>query len=163
MKYLLVFFASLCFLLGCSSDEPLQRLKIGDKAPAFVGLDLQGEAFNLADFSGEPVIIRFWDTSCKYCKADTPVFNSLQDKYSDKGLHIAYINTLSNLEEVNQFVEDLGINFPVLMDDGGVIASAYSIRVVPQTIVIDRSHTIIGAISGGVSEEILLDLLGDMR
>lgn len=161
MKYFCVFFLALLLLVGCSGEEKGRTLKIGDPAPMFVGVDLEGNSFSLKDFSGEPVIIRFWDSDCKFCKADTPVFNDLHRNYADQGLHIAYINTLSDLEEVERFIADLRVEFPVLMDEGGVIAQMYHIRVVPQTIVLNRAHTIVGAISGGVSEDVIVDLLAE--
>ncbi len=161
MKYSRVFFLALLLLVGCGGEEKGNTLKIGDPAPMFVGVDLDGNSFSLKDFIGEPVIIRFWDSDCKFCKADTPVFNGLQRNYADRGLHIAYINTLSNLEEVQRFIADLRVEFPVLMDEGGGIAQMYHIRVVPQTIVMNRAHVIVGAISGGVSEDVIVELLAE--
>ncbi len=160
MKTVLLLFLTLVLLVNCGGDKPDNTLKIGDLAPSFNGLDLQGNSFNLRDFKGEPVVVRFWETDCKYCKADTPVFNSLNSRFRDRGLHIAYINTLSNLDEVQQFVDELQVEFPVLMDEGGVIAKLYHVRVVPQTIVINSKHRIIAAITGGVTDDVILDLLG---
>lgn len=161
MKTVLFLFLTLSLLVNCSGDKSENTLKVGDMAPSFNGLDLNGNSFNLRDFSGEPVLIRFWETGCKYCKADTPVFNTLNNRFKDSGLHIAYINTLSNLKEVQQFVDDMQVEFPVLMDEGGVIAKLFHVRVVPQTIIINRQHQIIAAITGGVTEDVILDLLAE--
>lgn len=161
MKTVLFLLCSLIVLVGCGGNGPVPKLKIGDPAPLFTGLDLQGNSFNLRDFDGDPVVIRFWETDCKFCKADTPVFNTLHARFRERGLHIAYINTLSNLEEVTRFVAELQVNFPVLMDEDGVIAKQYHVRVVPQTIVLNSKHQIIAAITGGVSEDVILDLLGE--
>ncbi len=156
-------YSLLCFLIvclvGCGDAQQSQEIQIGGPAPGFSGVDLAGNAFALADFSDKPVIIRFWSTECKFCRADTPVFNKLYEKYHDKGLQIAYINTLSSLPQVEEFVADLAIIFPVLMDEGGVIAKKYQVKLVPQTIVIDKHHTIAAAILGGVSEEEIMELL----
>ena len=163
MKYLFILVLALVCITGCVDEEASLKLKIGDSAPVFSGVDLAGNPFRLGDFTGEPVILRFWDTNCKFCKVDTPVFNDLHEKFYDKGLHIAYINTLSNMVEVKRFINDLEIKFPVLMDDNSIIAHLYHVRVVPQTIVINRHHKIVAAISGGVSEDVLLETLaGDL-
>lgn len=159
MKRLLGLVVILMVFTGCQQSQQAGNVKVGDPAPMFAGVDLQGRSFSLADFPGKPVIIRFWSTECKFCRADTPVFNKLFAKFHDKGLEIAYINTLSNLEQVNDFVADLAITFPVLMDKNGDIARLYQIKLVPQTVVIDRNHTIVAAILGGVSEQEILDLL----
>ena len=157
---LLLLFIVLQSLTACNS-KPKRKIKIGDPAPLFKGQALNGESFNMVDFSGQPVIIRFWSTECQYCRADTPVFNEFYDRYKDKGLKIAYINTLSNLTEVQAFIQELQITFPVLMDKGGIIAQDYAIKVVPQTIVINRKGIISAAILGGVSKPELLELLGE--
>lgn len=159
MKRLLGLVVFLMVFTGCQQSQHAGNVKVGDPAPMFAGVDLQGRSFSLADFPGKPVIIRFWSTECKFCRADTPVFNKLFAKFHDKGLEIAYINTLSNLEQVNDFVADLAITFPVLMDKNGDIARLYQVKLVPQTIVIDSNHTIVAAILGGVSEQEILDLL----
>ncbi len=159
MKKLTFFCLLLVFMAGCGQSQRTEKLKIGAPAPDFAGVDLAGNSFALADFAGKAVIIRFWSTECKFCRADTPVFNEMYAKFHDKGLEMAYINTMSNIQQVNEFVADLGIRFPVLMDKEGVIARSYQIKLVPQTIIIDKKHTIVAAILGGVSEKEIIDLL----
>ncbi len=155
-----LFSCLLLVLLGACGQSPTpERLVVGAPAPDFAGVDLQGRPFALADFVGRPVIIRFWSTECKFCRADTPIFNDIYAKFHDKGLGVAYINTLSNRQQVEDFVRDLAIKFPVLMGEDGAIARSYQIKLVPQTIVIDSKHTIAAAILGGVSEQEILDLL----
>ena len=143
--------------VGCRSEP--ERLKIGDPAPDFTAEDLQGNAVSLADYAGKPVILRFWSTDCKYCRADTPIFNRYFDRYQKQGLRVVYINTESTPAEVRQFVEDLDIIFPVIAQ-GGAIAEQYNVKIVPQTIILDPEHQIVAAILGGVSKEELQDLLG---
>jgi peroxiredoxin len=159
MKNFLFAFCFLVVITGCGQSRQAQKAEIGEPAPDFAAVDLQGNSFALADFTGKPVIIRFWSTECAFCRADTPVFNALYEKFHDKGLQIAYINTLSNLQQVQEFVADLAITFPVLMDENGDIARRYGVKLVPQTIIIDKKHTIAAAILGGVSEMEIMDLL----
>ncbi|MDA3785350.1 MAG: TlpA disulfide reductase family protein [Deltaproteobacteria bacterium] len=159
MKNFLFAFCFLVVITGCGQSRQAQKAEIGEPAPDFAAVDLQGNSFALADFTGKPVIIRFWSTECAFCRADTPVFNALYEKFHDKGLQIAYINTLSNLQQVQEFVADLAITFPVLMDENGDIARRYGVKLVPQTIIIDKKHTIAAAILGGVSEMEIMELL----
>jgi peroxiredoxin len=155
----------LCTLLfvltGCSgTDSAAKKLKIGDQAPDFSGTDLNGQPLSLADYQGQPVILRFWSTDCKFCRADTPIFNQYFEKYKQAGLRVIYINRNSDEATVHQFVDDLEIGFPVLLDKDGAISSRYNIKVEPQTIVISPDHKIVAAILGGVSEPELKNLLG---
>ena len=159
MKKILLFCLLLVFLIGCGQEQKPKKIEIGGPAPDFAGVDLHGNPFALAAFAGKPIIIRFWSTECKFCRADTPVFNDIYAKFHDKGLEIAYINTLSNRQQVDEFVADLAITFPVLMDENGDMARSYQVKLVPQTIIIDRNSTIVAAILGGVSEKEILDVL----
>jgi peroxiredoxin len=155
----------LCFLLlalvACSGgDSSTKKLKIGDPAPDFSGTDLNGQPVSLSSYQGKPVILRFWSTDCKFCRADTPIFNQYFEKYREAGLRVVYVNQHSDEATVRRFVADLEIGFPVLIDKDGAISTRYNIKVEPQTIIISPDHRILAAILGGVSEAELKNLLG---
>ena len=85
--------STLCFLLtltllGVCSGVKSARLKMGDPAPEFLVEDLKGKSHRLSDFKGRPVVIRFFVTDCKFCKADTPIFNDYYNKYLLSSAHI---------------------------------------------------------------------------
>ena len=162
MRRRLLFIILLMFPLlfaGCS-QEKTAKLQIGDKAPSFALEDLEGNPIRLSDLKGSPVLMRFFLTDCKYCRADTPVFNDFYDRYQARGLQVLYIDSLGMDRNVVQaFVDELGIRFPVAQDKGGTVSSNYQVRALPQTIVLDPRHTIIAAILGSVSEAELTRLL----
>lgn len=159
--FLLFFCTFFLFHSACSGgDQTTKRLKIGDPAPDFAGTDLNGQPVSLAAYKGKPVILRFWSTECKFCRADTPIFNRYFDQYKNAGLRVVYINRHSDEATVRKFVEDLEIGFPVLVDSDGKIADRYNIKVEPQTIFISPDHKLVTAILGGVSEEELKKILG---
>jgi len=148
-------------LVACSGGkQAAKKLKIGDPAPDFAGTDLSGQPLSLAGYQGQPVILRFWATDCKFCRADTPIFNQYFEKYKEAGLRVVYINRHSDEATVRQFVAELEIGFPVLIDKDGTIAAQYNIKVEPQTIILGPDHRILAAILGGVSEAELKGLLG---
>ncbi len=158
---LFLFCLMLFVLAACSgSDSAAKKLKIGDPAPDFSGTDLSGHPLSLAGYQGQPVILRFWSTDCKFCRADTPIFNQYFEKYKEAGLRVVYINRHSDEATVRQFVADLEIGFPVLIDKDGAISTRYNIKVEPQTIIISPEHKIVAAMLGGVSEAELKNLLG---
>lgn len=148
-----------CLLLSCSQEKK-QLLAIGDPAPGFTVTDLDGKEFTLSDYKGSPVIIRFFLTDCKFCRADTPVFNDYHARYGSRGLKIIYIDTLGvDKGALDASRKELDIAFPVASDEGGVISTSYTVKALPQTIILDPQHKIIAAILGGVSEAELHGLL----
>jgi len=155
-----LFVFCIAVICGCSQEEP-KRLKIGDPAPDFTIMDLQGHEASLSGWKGSPVILRFWDTECKYCRADTPIFNRYFDQYRERGLKVLYVATGNEtLEGVKSFVADLDIIFPVALDHDMTMTTDYEIRMVPQTIFISPDQKILTAILGGVSEAELQELIG---
>ncbi|MFH1020178.1 MAG: TlpA disulfide reductase family protein [Pseudomonadota bacterium] len=148
-------------LAACGGgDQAARKLKIGDQAPDFSGTDLSGQPVSLSGYQGKPVILRFWSTDCKFCRADTPIFNQYFEKYKAAGLRVVYVNRHSGEATVRRFVADLEIGFPVLIDTEGAISKHYNIKVEPQTIILSPDHRILAAILGGVSEAELKNLLG---
>ncbi len=145
---------------GCGPSEPT-RLKIGDSAPDFSITDLQGTFISSEKWRGSPVILRFWDTECKYCRADTPIINSYFDKYQQRGLKVLYVATGNEtVERVEQFIKELDIIFPVALDHDRSLAAAYQVRIIPQTIFISPDRKIITAVLGGLGDAELEELLG---
>ncbi len=152
---LLIFFA----LSGCSSGNST-KLKIGDPAPDFLLEDLTGNKIQLSALQNQPVVIRFFITDCKFCKADTSIFNDYYNNHKDQGLMILYITTTTNQAQVGKFAADLNIPFPVAIDYGRKISKLFNVRVEPQTIILNSAHLIKGAILGGVTEPELDEILG---
>jgi len=153
--------AILCLTILVSCSQPQQKsLKVGDPAPDFSLKDLQGRIFSLKKFTGKPVVLRFFLPDCKFCRADTPIFNSFYRRYNSKGLQVIYIETLGITDrELQQFQQRLHIPFPVARDTDGTVAGAYNVKALPQTVVLDPQHKIIAAILGGVSAPELQKLL----
>lgn len=155
----MVLFAALLGTLGCSSEKD-KKLAVGDQAPEFTATNLQGIPLSLRQYTGAPVILRFFIPDCKYCKADTAIFNEYYQRYSSKGLEIIYLSTSDNIDEVKQFVDKLEVKFPVALDGKQQISSLYNVKIFPQTIILNPEHEIIGAVMGGVSRAELDEFLG---
>ena len=145
--------------VGCSSDKP-ERLKIGDPAPDFLLEDIKGRSFRLSDFTGRPVVIRFFVTDCKFCKADTQVFNDYYTRHKGEGLIVLYLTTTVERQKVEKFAQDLNIPFPVAIDYNKKVTKLYNVKVEPQTIILNSGHLIKGAILGGVTEPEFDEILG---
>lgn len=154
----LIFWAN---LFGCSSEEAVKEIAVGDEAPDFMAKDLQGNVVILSYFQDQPVILRFWETDCKFCRADTPIINVYFEKYKEKGLKVLYVSASTETKErVNDFIKDLDVPFPVIMDIDAKIADLYNVFLYPQTIMIAPGQKIMAIIPGGVGEAELDELVG---
>lgn len=152
-----------CLILGsCRPPVKDEAVKLGDIAPDFCLKDINGNIIILSKYEGSPVILRFMETDCKFCKADTPIFNRYFDKYKERGLQVVYISaSTENKDSVVQFIADLEIPFPVIMDEQANIADLYGVFLYPQTLVISPERKVLAIIPGGVGEAELQELVGE--
>ncbi len=153
----------LCLLpsAGCQQGKESQPLQLGDTAPDFAAKDLDGQVIVLSNLQEGPVILRFFETNCRFCRADTPAFTSFFTEHKESGLQILYIGSFYEKEEtLRQFAEELGLVFPVILDKDAALADLYEIRAYPQTIFLGPDRKILAALLGGVGEAELQEILG---
>ncbi|MFN2137137.1 MAG: TlpA family protein disulfide reductase [Candidatus Promineifilaceae bacterium] len=120
-----------------------------DPAPAFTLTSLTGESVSLSDYQGEWVIINFWATWCPPCVDEMPYLQSL----SDRGLNIVGVNAFEPAEDVDQFITEYSIKFPILMDPDINTILDYQARALPRTVIVAPDGTIALRISGPIDGE----------
>ncbi len=149
-------------LLGCDQEAARSGpWRLGDAAPDFAAKDLDGKVTVLSSLSGGPVILRFFESNCRFCKADTPILSAFYRANRDKGLKVLYIGSFyENEKTLRNFVAELAPEFPVVLDQGARLADLYDIRAYPQTIFLDPEKRFAGALLGAVGEAELNEILG---
>ncbi|MBR5697722.1 MAG: AhpC/TSA family protein [Prevotella sp.] len=70
----------------------LENVQPGKDAPDFTAKDINGNDFTLSSLKGKAVIIDFWASWCKPCRASNPHMLELYKKYHDKGLEMVYVS-----------------------------------------------------------------------
>jgi thiol-disulfide isomerase/thioredoxin len=68
----------------------------------------------MADYKGKVVIVNFWATWCGPCKIEIPDFVKLYSEYKDKGLVIVGISIDDSPEQLQSFMQEFKMNYPVL-------------------------------------------------
>lgn len=129
-----------CALLPLASAQP----QVGEKTPGFITSTLEGKRVVLKDYweqQGKKVLIlSFFATWCHPCKEDLPYLQKVQDQYGDHGLQVLSVLTLdqSNEGAARTFMQKLGVNLPVLVDEHGIIAKRYAVTGLPCNFVVDK-------------------------
>ena len=80
----------------------------------FVLKDQNNQAVRLADYKGKVVIVNFWATWCGPCKIEIPDFVKLYAQYKDKGLVIVGISIDDSPEQLQAFMREFHMNYPVV-------------------------------------------------
>jgi cytochrome c biogenesis protein CcmG/thiol:disulfide interchange protein DsbE len=116
--------------------------------------DLNGNMVNLSDFKGKVIILDFFATWCPPCKQEVPDFIELQKQYGDKGFTMIGVFVQSRMSDMQAFVRDFGINYPVLIDDGYAAAVYGPIRSIPTTFIIDQNFKVVKKYIGFKPKEV---------
>ncbi len=134
-----VFALALFMLSACSQGSAIE---IGASAPDFSLADINGKTVSLSAFNGKVVILDFFAGWCPPCRQEIPDFIELEKSYSDKGFAMIGV-ALANAGEAKEFAGKMGINYPVLVDDGKVSGIYGPIRSIPTTFIIDKSGKVV--------------------
>ena len=133
-------FVLVIFMLGACSQG--SAIEIGTKAPDFSLADINGKTVSLSAFDGKVVILDFFASWCPPCRQEIPDFIELEKSYGDKGFAMVGV-ALVNAGEAKEFAGKMGINYPVLVDDGKVSETYGPIRSIPTTFIIDKNGKIV--------------------
>jgi cytochrome c biogenesis protein CcmG/thiol:disulfide interchange protein DsbE len=103
--------------------------------------DLQGKEHTLADYKGKVVVLNFWATWCDPCREEMPAMQRLQDKHSGK-LVILAVDYGEGPPRIKDFLNKVPVRFTVLLDRDTAAASAWKVKVLPTTLVIDPDQKV---------------------
>ena len=110
-------------------------------APDFTVTDREGNAVQLSDFRGKPVILNFWASWCGPCKSEMPDFETAYKTYAEQ-LHFLMVNltdgSSETVDSASAYVDGEGYTFPVYFDTTYEASIAYGVNSVPMTFVIDE-------------------------
>jgi thiol-disulfide isomerase/thioredoxin len=110
--------------------------------------DLSGQEQNLGSYAGKVIFLNFWATWCGPCRTEIPSMEELYLELGNKGFVIVAVNSQETRQQVAGFVENIGMSFPVLLDTDGRVGTAYSLRAIPTTYIIDHQGYILGRMVG---------------
>lgn len=140
-------------LLGAGGYWYAQRAPatpvVGRSAPAFHLRTLGGQNASLADYRGRPVVVNFWATWCEPCKQEMPALQS--EAASHPGLTILGVDNVEAAVKVRPFVQQLGLTFPILLDQDGSVVEQYRVIGMPTSFFIDRSGTLRAVYRGALT------------
>lgn len=128
---------------------------VGSPAPEFNLEVINGEKMGLNDLLGKPVVLNFWATWCQPCRNEMPLFQRYAVKLIDQ-VHFIGINEQEAPGTVNQYLNEFGITFPILLDMTGDIAQTYYVRSFPSTFFIGSDGVLRAQHIGELDEKMLV-------
>lgn len=100
-------------------------LKIGDKAPDFLGKDQNGEKISLEQFKGKKLVLYFYPKdNTPGCTAEACDLRDNYDKFLSSGYEIVGVSK-DDEKSHQKFIEKHNLPFPLISDTELVILKAY--------------------------------------
>jgi len=151
---LVVLVAAIVYTIYTSATkEKIEVLGIGDEAPNFKLVDLDGEEHRLSDYKGQGVFLNFWGTWCKPCAKEMPAMDRQYEVFKDQGVQTLAVNIAQSDFEVQRFTDQYGLDFPVVIDKTKSVMEAYNINPLPTTMLINSEGKIEKIITGEMTEQ----------
>ncbi|MCZ6530438.1 MAG: redoxin domain-containing protein [Chloroflexi bacterium] len=143
-----------------SSVDP-STLKVaptqGSLAPDFSLFNLEGEQITLSELRGHPVMINLWATWCAPCRIEMPHIQDRFERYANEGFIVLAVDFDEPAGLVEEFRDELGLTFDVLLDPGAEVQELYRNRSYPSTFFVDENGVIqvqhIGLMTEGQLDE----------
>ena len=103
----------------------MTKLKVGDKAPHFEGVNQNGEKVSLNDFAGKKLILYFYPKdNTPGCTAESCNLNDNYDAWLAKGYDVVGVSPDSEKSHQN-FINKFGFRFNLIADTEKEILQAY--------------------------------------
>lgn len=148
--------SSLAVALLVMATRASAQPRVGERAPEIDLRTLSGAPFQLSTLKGRPVVVTFWGSWCPPCRAEFPELMAALLRHGSAGLAIVAVNQRDqelSTKDVQRFVDEMGVGFPVLLDVRGRSRRNYRLLGLPTTVFIDTAGVVRRAISGPTSRD----------
>jgi len=145
-----------------SGDGAVTEWAVGSRPGplALSGVDLDGNAIDLAGFRGQVVIVTTWYASCPPCRAEAP---DLVELDALDGVSVLGVNTRDDVDTAKAFERTFSVEYPSLNGaDGTAIAALQdlvAVRAVPTALIIDPDGFVAARSVGRIEASTLRSLV----
>ena len=140
-------------IFAITTRDKVKMIEVGDQAPDFELMDLDGNKHRLSDYRGEGVFLNFWGSWCPPCKTEMPYMENQYKEFEDKGVQILAVNLKDTVLKAESFRDQMNLTYPIVRDPDESVRQAYNVLPLPTTILINKDGIIEDIITKGMSED----------
>jgi peroxiredoxin len=120
----------------------------GNEVPNITQNDPNGNPLSLYDLRGSVVLLDFWASWCRPCRAENPNVVKLYNKYHKDGFDVFSVSLDKDQAKWVQAIESDGLVWPSHVSDlkywQSEAAQLYNVKSIPFTVLLDREGKVIG-------------------
>ena len=110
--------------------------------------DINSDIRRLSDFRGKVVFLNFWATYCRSCVTEMADMQTLHQKLKGRPFAMVAINIKESPSHVRCFLETHNLTFTTLLDPDGITLGQFGVRVLPTTLILDKSGQLVETMIG---------------
>lgn len=148
IKWAMAFIACFLFVSSVNAEET-------HKVNNFTFKDLEGKTQQFDQYKGKWVVVNYWATYCAPCVAEIPTLNSFAKRYKDKVVVLGMEAGETPVEELQAFVEEKKIAYPVIPTQDSTMFAMGLLYGVPTTFIVNPEGEIVDTHMGMVTTAML--------
>jgi cytochrome c biogenesis protein CcmG/thiol:disulfide interchange protein DsbE len=125
----------------------VSRIRAGDRPPApplrLRPLDGGGGPVSLASYRGKVVVLNFWASWCRPCKAEAPRLQDASKRWAGRGVVFIGVDANDFRSDGKRFVDRHAITYLNLEDGSGSSIGRWGVTGFPETFFIDRTGRVV--------------------
>lgn len=142
--------------------------QVGTQAPDFTLKQIGGQQVSLSSLRGTTVVIYVWSPWCPACRAEAPILEKAYQAQASNGsasgrFEILAVTAQNEQTNVNAFIQEFGLTFPVFIDAQGEVADLYQVFDMPALFFIDKAGVIRAIHTGQIDDAALRQNLDAAR
>lgn len=138
--------AVLIVLLATSDTEQTGAVNfevVGGVAPQFEGRTLDGGQYSLRAERGDWVVVNFFASWCVGCRVEHPELVEFSERHQNDGVQIVAVMFGDTETNARNFFDELGGDWPALVEDTGSIGIDYGVTALPETVLVSPSGRVV--------------------
>lgn len=138
------FLLLLLVLVAAACKQRVTRKPAGPPLPPYQAQWLDGTAFDATSQKGSVVLLNLWATWCAPCRYEIPELGKLHAKYAPRGFKVIGVSVdEGGAKDVKPFVAEQKIQYPIVVDSDGKLATMLKTDVLPTSVLVDRNGDIV--------------------
>jgi cytochrome c biogenesis protein CcmG/thiol:disulfide interchange protein DsbE len=146
-----VIVALIALLATRGSSTPIASQIVGQAAPNFSGVTLDGRVYELSRHRGEWVVVNFFATWCTECRLEDPQIQAFVTDHAGDPVSVVSLAYSDDPDAIRAYFAKSGATWSVIANDTGRVALDYGVTRVPESYIVAPSGLVVQGFFGGVT------------